>query len=87
MFGISLHRNKSIALEVSRIAHFKSHQVTDVFFWRTRQVDQLAVIANGGQRFADAEGEEWAVVAEAEQENHRHYDIRPDQNLEARHGV
>ena len=43
------------------------------------------MIANGGQRFADAEGEEWAVVAE--QENLRHYDIRPDQNLEARHGV
>ena len=47
------------------------------------------MIANNGRRFADEEGEELEAVAETEweQENHRHYDIRPDQNLDARHSV
>ena len=64
----------------------KNHQAADVLFWRTRQVDWRVATANNGQRFADEGEEEWAVVVESaqEQEDRRHYDIKPDHCWEAR---
>ena len=60
-------------------------------FGRTQQVGRRAAIANDGRRLADEGEEEWAVVAELEpeqeQEDHRHYDIRPDHCWEARCGL
>ena len=65
---------------------FKNHQVADVLFWQTRQVDRWVVTVNDGRRFADEEEEEWAAVVESaqEQENHWHYDIKPDHYWGAR---